>query len=600
MGAISIDVAGLEGLNRALRGRVNDLERAADIVRPVRSHPAVNSSDPSVRAVPPDLAAIDRRLGTVRSAVDAQQRGVEQFLTAASSLDRRGALRGLGLVPPAALLARLGRAVARPACDTVVAGLRSVGFALRSFVLRPVVRASTMVLRRSGRFVVRAGSALGRRARDAVTRYVIDPLGRLKRWIAAGWRTITGAFRSFWDAAWARFQTVVACLRTIARGTIRAGKAVVAAGQKAVKLGRLVLGRGARAFTTEFPDAPPKGDNVLIEETYTGTVEVDIPLGTVDLRLRSDLAVKVEHYDNDTVEITLSQELAAGIAKSLEGSGLAPGDKAKVEAAVMLALKTERTYRIENTLIDGVPAHVVFIEQQVARIVLQALVASGVGPLALAILNRMPPEPSPVKTAVAVSVEAEVELDVSLGGNGVKASGELELEGRLELNDDGTSVWEVSAEVEVSGEMTVGGAGDVATSERKVTFRVTLDDKGLPVRIEAILVGTEERGLTGGVDAPAVDAGASAVAGVRQTVTAVTEVSAAERARLASIVDRLPGSAGELLRELGSYRVDDVDVDVDTYVETTAEVGFDAGVVDVSLEHEQRVYGPSISTGDRS
>lgn len=641
MPVISLDLGQIGAVRADLQRRVGDLHTASESVVRVAGEPSINRDDPSVRSLPGQLEAIEHGLSSVRRRLDDEQGRVGSFLSAAHALNRAGTGLGVGvatlsladvglrlllpgrrgpfaLVPPIVTPGRPPWWTQHPWRSAqpmttrggVPRGAHPASQRWQSDEqershrlwpnLRSVTRAGTAVLRRSGRLIATTTSTLARGVSAAWQRHVVDPAGQLKRWLAAGWRTITSAFSALWDAAWSAFQTVRSALREVAAVTFTVAEAVVNAACVVARAAPVVFGAVVVVFRYEFEKAPQRGSRVEWEENFTGSVTVDVPTPwKFDVRIRPEVTVKVEHFDNDTVEVTLGAEFAAGVALSLDEANLSPEQRVKAEIALMAALQGERTYRIANTLIGGRPAYQVFIEQQIARYLLLAIANSG-SPTAVAArlaLLAMAPEPSPVSTSGALSVQGEFEVDCSVGGLGVKVEGDAETEVRLTVNDDGSSSCELSHTIDGSVAATFRGVGFAFEGEVSATIRAVLDDKGMPLRIEVELEGEGAAGGTAGAEVSVVGADGQFLEGVRQRVTGAAEIPSAQRARLAQLVSGLPATMSELLAELGTLDVDvSLTAETDHYTEAKGHVGVDTPVVDVDVDLERRVYGEHSET----
>lgn len=598
MAVITLNVGEMENLRNVFHRRVGDLRTAQERVHRVRADLAVDFTDPAVRPLPDLLGDIDRRLDALSLQLDASQRGMDEYLRRAIALDRSSAGGSIGL---GALTARLGPSLmSRSRVDRAQLPQRlPVDSASRmGSLVGKAVQPGLGLLRRSERFALRTGQSVTRGARRLFDRYVSQPWNRLKTWLAHAWHKVSEAFSRAWNAAWARLAGILRGLRNI---VITIATAPAALAVLLSKEWRLVTGTRFETVKDHAPGAYMLGGK---DETYTGSVKVDIPLKPpFGMSLEASMSAKITRFSDGTVEVTLDEEFEAGVYAALEKSSLDDATKAKIRASIKAAIGHSATYRIRDGMIGNRPAYAVFIEQQILRMVLQGIALSGT-PAAIAaglLLRRLPPEPSPISHSEYMKYTATVELALTAGATGAAAGAQAQVKAAIV---DGGAAYEFTASAEAGASSGGGGAGAGAHVTAEMRFRVNLDKQGHPVSVDLVTVHKQRHKVFGGVGTDQISGGATGEIEDVDTATTHIPISAANRDHIGqlalSAATGHPASAQQLAGELNSMAGSSATTHThETFRVTTEQAAVGGGPVELELKHETRtrVNPPAPSGG---
>ncbi len=595
MPTISLNIGELESLRRTLQQRRDDLGDVRQRLGQTQRNLRLASGDRSAVNVSSRLDDVARLLTRAHLSLDDEQRRVAAFLTAMIALDARP-LTSPALAPIGQWADRLRTGWAADThrdirFDAVAAGLRDV--TLTTGILAV---ADLRVLRHSTQ----------RRALPPE-----DQATSLTCWGTSPPASKRPESTTFWDGPDAVFKTVTKGLEEVGQRTLNASAKVA---DKVDQLAGVAwdAGKDIKLATEKLFailghrwETSLGNPNATVMSRDEGTAELEV---TVPLPWKADLVLtpKVKYsrtvYDDGTVELTVNEEFKAALQAQLEAE-LGPDNKAEISAAVSAAFGRERTFRIQQGSLSGVPNEMAFLQQDVTRTALQILSSSG---LSTAVVSRvalaqLPPAPEPTAHGYYVKLGAEVGAGLTLGGEGLKASGDASVELRY-VKDSAADTAKLTIKASVGGDATiVSNAGNVSTAvEESRSVSVILDEHGRVTALEYERESTID--VSGGREAefatPAVTGEVETNVGHKETTTTTTsiELTPEQRQRIntmmgASDTYQDPRKASGLVKEIANIarqgeRTTTVEHSAYSYTSQKAEVGIDQAKI--TLTGEQR------------
>lgn len=622
MPTISIDLASVASLQSAIERRRTDIDLARLRLQRVRADLDCHVSDRGAREIEGQIRSVETELARSTEDLSARAREIEAFVTRIVSLDASGPSRGaLDRVGAwAGRLREFERDVSRelsewqkllPDPAPVLPKLPAVGNGLRA----------AKAVKDGGSFVFdlgkRAGSLIVTGTVDKVSDTVGAAADRLMHFGEDRWRT----YDESWDRAFATYRGVTSEVWNIsseavgiyADGVREVGKKAEEGYEVLQEAWEVLAGRLRVLLTTkiETVDHDPEAEKVS-SEIVEVAFEIDIPLGPVDVRLAALGGVEVADMGDGTLQVTLTAEFGAGIAKELEMKGMSKEAALEAQASIMATLGQERTYSVAKEQIDGRPVWMLLVEQQVARAILQGVrLQGGVGGVVAGeVLRHMAPEPEPMTTSTYLKVTAAASVEATLGGVGAKAGLQGEVEARHSTNDDGSGAIEFTARVEGEAAASYNGKGALAGGGMSVAVRATYDENGIITGVERVVESTSEIGgatsaafesVDDVADKLKLDIETTASRHETRTETTTLEIPPHQRdeftrlvASAAGVGDRMPDPAAnaELLAKMAfldeAAGAPEVEREIYTSTRSSGQVG--QGPIEMTVTSERRLY----------